>query len=119
MIALPVETESALLETAGALKEELGIANLVVTSGAEGASAITEDGVTQQPAEPLSDTVDTVGAGDGFSAVLALGIHGGWPISLTLRRASEFAGELCRIRGAIPADPDLYLRYLRRWDHAD
>ncbi|MBT8395422.1 MAG: carbohydrate kinase [Gemmatimonadetes bacterium] len=119
LAGLPTDTEAALLETAGFLKQELDIKNLVVTMGEDGAWAFTEDGVTRQRAVVVADIVDTVGAGDGFSSVLALGIHGRWPVSLTLRRASEFAGELCRIRGAIPDDSDLYLRYLRRWDHAE
>jgi fructokinase len=118
LVGRTVGTESELMETCVSLRERLGIGNLVVTIGSEGALALTGDGVTRQTAQAIAQTVDTVGAGDAFSAVLALGMFGRWPISLTLRRASEFAGELCQIRGAIPPDPDLYQRYLRRWDHA-
>ncbi len=119
LLDLPVDNNFDLLETVARMRQDLEIRNLVVTSGEKGSLAVTEAGVIQQSAMAVSETVDTVGAGDGFSAVLVLGIFGRWPISLSLRRASEFAGELCRIRGAIPPDADLYARYLRRWDYAD
>jgi fructokinase len=113
-----VATRVGLLGAVEALRESLEIRNLVVTLGAEGALAVTDDGVTEQAGQELVDTVDTVGAGDAFSAVLAVGIHRRWPLAVVLRRASEFAAELCRMRGAIPEDPDLYRRHLERWDHA-
>lgn len=80
--------------------------------------ALTSDGDFSQGAPPVGATVDTVGAGDAFSAVLALGIHRGWPMDTTLARAAEFAGEICRIRGATIQDRALYHRYLERWNHA-
>jgi fructokinase len=113
-----VEAESELAVLGEELMARLSIQNLVLTLGDRGALALTGTGVTEHPAPIVQDTMDTVGAGDAFSAVLALGIHGGWPIALTLQRATEFAGELCRIRGAIPDGPELYHLYLRRWGYA-
>jgi fructokinase len=112
-----VDTEKGLADAGEQLRGGLSIRNLIVTCGAEGAYAFTDEGTVEQAAPVVQETVDTVGAGDAFSAVLAVGIHGGWPMGLTLRRATEFAGELCRIRGAIPEGPELYRLYLQRWSH--
>ena len=114
----PVTTESEIMEAAQALKNELGITNVVVTLGSRGAVALLPDGPVRVEGRKLPDLVDTVGAGDAFTSVLALGIHGGWPPETLLRRASAFAGEICRTRGAISADPELYLSTLREWNHA-
>ena len=59
--------------------------------------------------------VDTVGAGDGFSAVCMLGRLLGWPVTLTLERANDFAAAICGIRGAIPDHADFYQPYTKDW----
>ncbi len=41
--------------------------------------------------------VDTVGAGDAFSAVFILGLSKGWSTALTLERALEFAAAVCTV----------------------
>jgi fructokinase len=114
----PVGTRKDLVAVARQLREKLEIGALVVTMGADGALALDDGGIVDAAAPNLPEVVDTVGAGDAFTAVLALGIHHAWPLDLTLQRASEFAGEICRIRGAIPPDSQLYSRHLRRWVHA-
>ena len=67
-------------------------------------------------AAPVSRLMDTVGAGDGFSAVLALGIVQGWGLEDMLERAVEFAADLCGIRGATSQDHGLYEEHRRRWN---
>jgi fructokinase len=113
-----VHEEKGLVGVGEELMNQLSIENLVLTLGAEGALALTGRGISRHAAPVVHDTADTVGAGDAFSAVLALGIHGGWGIDLTLQRATEFAGEVCRIRGAIPEGWGLYRIHLKRWDYA-
>jgi fructokinase len=115
---LPGE-ETDLDTIAGSLREALGIGTLVVTLGADGAVAYTNRGISRRPAPPVAKIVDSVGAGDAFSAVLALGIHRAWPPPTILERATDFAAEICRVRGAITEDRDLYREHLRRWSHAD
>jgi len=114
----PVSPAAACREAALGLREGLEVGTLVVTLGADGSLAVTDGEVMEEEASGGEETVDTVGAGDAFSAVLALGIHRGWPLGVSLRRASEFAGEICRIRGAVPSEPDLYRRYSERWSRA-
>ncbi|MGD8361679.1 MAG: carbohydrate kinase family protein, partial [Gemmatimonadota bacterium] len=115
---LPVQDTEQLSKAATALREKHGIGTLVVTRGEEGAVAVAAQGIHWTSAPAVSDFVDPVGAGDAFSAVLALGIHGGWELETMLRRAVQFAAELCRIRGATSEDQELYARHLRRWTDA-
>jgi fructokinase len=104
------------LEEAGnRFREEFSIHNLVITLGDEGALALTPEGAFSQAAVQVSEGVDSVGAGDAFAAVLLLGLHQGLDVAEVLRRASSFAADVCRIRGATTEDLDLYDRHLRRW----
>lgn len=55
-----------------------------------------------------NDIVDTIGAGDAYAAILCIGYLKNWDIRKTNRLASEFAAEIIKIQGAIPADDSLY-----------
>jgi fructokinase len=59
--------------------------------------------------------VDTVGAGDGFAAVLLLGLSQQWPWAVSLGRAGDFAAALVSRRGATIDDPSVYARFLNAW----
>ncbi|MGD9384723.1 MAG: PfkB family carbohydrate kinase, partial [Desulfobacterales bacterium] len=52
--------------------------------------------------------VDTVGAGDAYSSMLAIGIIKGWDPEKMLSMASMFASRICEIRGAIPESQEFY-----------
>jgi ribokinase len=86
------------------LAAELGI-TVVVTRGGEGAAAYLADGqriaVPALPVEP----VDTTGAGDAFTGVLAASLDAGKALGTSLRRASAAAGLACLGRGAQPSFP--------------
>jgi len=89
----------------------------LVTCGAEGAWLVQREGgeVSMMPkGEPVA-VVDTVGAGDGFSAVFIMGQLQGWPAEQTLARAHEFAAAICTQRGAIPEQADFYAPFLKAW----
>jgi fructokinase len=89
---------------------------LIVTRGAAGAVLIDAAGeeYTVTPSGGI-DVVDTVGAGDAFTSVLLLGLSRGWPVSLTLERAQEFASAIVGVRGATVADRGFYRPYLNAW----
>jgi len=55
--------------------------------------------------------VDSVGAGDAFAAMMALGFLVDWPRLSVLERASAFAARVCSIPGALPSDPEFYQPY--------
>ena len=90
---------------------------LIVTYGQNGACFLdgeSEHQVCDAP-PPLGDVVDTVGAGDAFSAVAILGLLQGWERDTTLTRALAFAAEICRVRGALVHEPGLYREYKKWW----
>lgn len=101
---------------AARLGERSAIREIVVTRGAEGVSALMADESLNLPASPLpGEVVDTVGAGDAFSALLILGRERGWPDGVTLERASAFAARICTIEGAVSRDPAFYEELQDAW----
>lgn len=69
---------------------EMGFAGegVIVKRGAQGAEWLSEGGVLQVPAWPVSHVVDTVGAGDGFNAGFIAGRMKGWSVANALRLAA-------------------------------
>lgn len=102
------------------LLHAFGIRKLLVTEGEDGAWLLQSDGIYHhtEPTAPLDDMIDSVGAGDGFAAVFLLGLTQGWPAEQTLARAHRFAGEICRLRGAIPDSDDFYQPFIKAWQLA-
>lgn len=80
---------------------------LCVTMGADG--AVLYKGNEKDSAKArVSQIADTVGAGDAYSAILAIGYMKGWPIKRINGIATEFASGICQIEGALPLDDDFY-----------
>lgn len=91
--------------------------NLVVTCGPHGYAAFDVRGkLVARGDAPQSKVVDTVGAGDGFLAIMMLGESLGWPLDQALERASHFAAEVCTIRGAVADKPAFYDRWAAKWN---
>ncbi|HHH48766.1 MAG TPA: carbohydrate kinase [Gammaproteobacteria bacterium] len=86
---------------------------LVVTRGAQGAFMVLPEGIIDGETVPTSRLVDTVGAGDGFSAVLIAGLMRGLSPQQMLDQAIAFASALCERRGATAQDEALYSRLPR------
>ncbi len=61
---------------------------------------------------PVATVVDTVGAGDAYASVVALGILNGWSPQSILVRATEFSAALCGQQGAVPESADFYRPFL-------
>lgn len=55
---------------------------------------------------------DTVGAGDGYSAMLCAGLLRGWKPQKIVEKASLFASRICEIEGAIPEQESFYEKLL-------
>jgi fructokinase len=89
---------------------------LIVTCGERGAVAVNKQGEFFEvvPADTVS-VVDTVGAGDAFSAVLLLGLQHDWPLPLTLQRAQAFASALVGQQGATVQDLSFYQAHIHAW----
>lgn len=108
-------------EAARALLSRFGAELLILTLGAEGAALISDgdgDGDELYAApSPVNHIVDTVGAGDAFSAVTLLGLLHGWEHVRILNNALDFAAAICRVRGATVIDRALYHDFLQRWEN--
>jgi ribokinase len=77
---------------------------IVVTQGSAGALAVSAAGAVQQPAFPAI-AIDTVGAGDCFSACLGVALAEGQPLAAALRFAAAGAALCTTVRGAQVAMP--------------
>jgi fructokinase len=109
--------DSADLQTAmPLLYDRFNLEILFVTCGENGAVAYA--GKNQfTSVRPVAGhaVVDTVGAGDAFSAVLLLGLSRQWPLQTTLERSQDFAGALVGRRGATVHDLSFYQDFIRQW----
>jgi fructokinase len=109
LIEHPVtQDRQALIALARTLREANRLKALIVTCGADGAFIVSESEVVDMPPVKPVKIVDTVGAGDGFSAIVIAGLLQGWDYPRILAQASQFAAKICAIRGAIPASHDFY-----------
>jgi fructokinase len=102
---------------AKALQKQYHLTNVLVTCGEQGSWWLTSGGaVLNAEKERLaSPFVDSVGAGDAYSAVVIMGLLQGWAPQMILQRASAFAAAICGVRGAVPADKKIYTVFLNTW----
>ena len=108
-------SENDAFSQAAAMIKQFSLQQLLVTCGAQGAWQLDADGNKLFQQGGSTSLVDTVGAGDGFTAVFITGTLLGWPSAVTLSRANAFAAALCGVRGAIPDDPGFYDSFLKAW----
>lgn len=91
------------------LMEQYKIQILSLTRGRDGSELFLDThehfSVHASDVDPI---VDTVGAGDAYSAILAMGHLRGWPPDQILSLATMFSGSICRIEGAVPENPEFY-----------
>ena len=99
------------VEAAKAFRGDHELDAVIVTRGGRGAVVVHGDGIFDVTPPVEVEVVDTVGAGDAFSAVFILGLANGWPTDLTLERAIEFAAAVCTVPGATTEDRRLYSRF--------
>lgn len=94
------------------------LAWLLVTLGEKGAFLVTE-GSDVYWAEPSPvEVVDTVGAGDAFSAIMILALLKNWQLSQALKRGVAFASAVCGLRGAVTHDPAFYANFVANWQES-
>ncbi|WP_043325437.1 carbohydrate kinase family protein [Cyanobium gracile] len=113
--ASPEDDRHALAASMHPFAERHRLETLVVTRGALGALLWRGGEIVSVPAAAAVPVVDTVGAGDGFAAVLLLGLSQQWPWAETLARAGDFAAALVSQRGATIDDPSVYGQFLTSW----
>jgi ribokinase len=91
-------------DSAGALLAR-GVRTVVVTMGPAGAIAFGESGTIEVPA-PAVEAVDTTGAGDAFTGVLAATLAGGSDLATAMKRAVCAASLSVLSPGAQASYPD-------------
>lgn len=84
-----------------ALMERHGLDLAVLTRGDEGSLLLSPGAASDLPGEPV-EVVDTIGAGDAFTAALVLGYLRGWPLDEINRYAARVAGYVCGQSGGMP-----------------
>jgi fructokinase len=102
-----------LKENAKIIKNKFNIDYVCVTRGKDGA-AILNDNSFVECKHKVDNLLDTVGAGDAYSAVLAVGILMNIDLEKINCLATSFAAEICSIHGALPADDEIYSKYKDR-----
>ncbi len=96
-----------------ALQDTCNLELLILTRGADGALLRTVAGELITAAPPqVERVVDTVGAGDAFSALCLHGLNAGWPLPQLLERAQRFAAAVVGLRGATTTERAFYAPYL-------
>ena len=87
-----------------------GISCLIFTEGAKQSTVFLNDEFSCVPT-PQIDAIDTVGAGDSFTASLISLLVKGWPLAKAHRMAADLAAFVCTQRGAMPEfTPNLWGR---------
>lgn len=61
------------------------------------------------------EIADTVGAGDAFSSILALGFLSDWDLDRINAASAWFAGAVCSISGAVPDNDEIYSQFAKRF----
>ena len=72
---------------------------VIVTMGGDGSLYVSDDSAEIIEPVPVNKIVDTVGAGDAFSAVTIKGLIEKKPYKTILQEASLFASKICQQRG--------------------
>ncbi|MBN1594619.1 hypothetical protein JW933_01705 [candidate division FCPU426 bacterium] len=94
------------------LKNAFNLSGVCLTLAAKGSLLATGNQLARQSGKKCS-VLDTVGAGDAFSACLAVGLLQQLAASDMLALAADFATAVCNIQGAVPADASFYRPWQR------
>lgn len=113
LAVLDVFDEDSIENGIDLIRERYGCRNIWLTCAERGAYGFLMDESGNQrtiraEAPPVENLVDTIGAGDAFSAVAIAGALRNEDPELTLRRAVRFAAKVCGNRGAVSDDPNFY-----------
>lgn len=91
----------------GTLKElahRYSLRCVALTRGADGALLLRDDELSDAPGV-VTRVVDTVGAGDAYTAALAMGLLRDQPLEQINRHATQLAAFVCSQAGATPSIP--------------
>jgi len=101
LVGLSGSPESVLRDLVGRYRLRLA----ALTRGASGSLLLAADGTASDLAGTPVTVVDTVGAGDAFTAALVLGTLAGWSLERRHTHAERVAASVCTQRGGTPPLP--------------
>jgi fructokinase len=104
VVAQKLSIPGAEKEILGTLCRRFNLDLIALTMGGEGALLFTPEASSVQPGLPV-EIADTVGAGDAFTAALALGLLKGRDLDTINRHANCIARYVCSQPGATPPMP--------------
>jgi len=90
------------------LMESYGVQMVALTKGDRGSEIHVPEGRYSIGPVLNLNVADTVGAGDAYASVLALGYLRGWYPERILKMASAFSAAICGIEGALPESDGFY-----------
>jgi ribokinase len=102
LLGLPADHGRLDAELAVELRERTG-GTAVLTRGGDGALVMTPDSAVVVPAVRVEHVVDTTGAGDAFTAALAVALGAGIPVVDAARYAGEAGARAVAVAGVIPS----------------
>lgn len=88
-----------------AVREAWNLRVIALTKGGQGSVLVTEDATSELGLQEEINVVDTVGAGDSFTAALIVGLLRGLSLDAVHMRAARIAAYVCTQAGAVPALP--------------
>jgi fructokinase len=89
-----------------ALLDRYPLRCVALTRGSKGSLLAARDGRSVHPGIPAVNIVDTVGAGDAFTASLVMGLLRGKPLDAINEAANRLAAFVCTQHGAMPEVPE-------------
>lgn len=98
-----------------ALQARYELKSLLITRGSAGACVLVEAGAINQCSTQMTALIDTVGAGDAFSAVVIYGLTVGWQWPQIVERAVAFASAICGERGGVFKSQRDYDHFIQQW----
>lgn len=105
VVAKFFDLHGAPLEQLKGLAERFDLKCVALTRGGQGSLLLSHGRASDHPGVPVS-VVDTVGAGDAFTAALTVGMLAGWDLDDINQRANEVAAHVASCTGATPVLPD-------------
>lgn len=87
-----------------------GLKLAALTRGGKGSLLVSRESVSDHPGVK-TEIVDTIGAGDSFTAVTALGMLRGYPLATINDQANRVAAFVCSRKGAMVALPEELCRF--------
>ncbi|NOT99511.1 MAG: fructokinase [Sideroxydans sp.] len=101
--------------------DQFQLSRLIVTRGASGYASYVAGGHCEasNQGQAVTHLVDTVGAGDAFSAATIATYLAGWKPEPSLALANQYAAAICAQRGPLPTDKSFFEFWHQKLVHND